>query len=135
MNRKQKMSIAVAGMVCMSLAVTAATANSLLMDTPLYTVRMEQASSNMNFLPTEVNSFTYITGNGYTLNHDVVGSCGATPLWTSPYTECTCVVSCWETCPCNPTCLPTCPETCNQPTCPETCEHTCRYTCEKPCIP
>ena len=135
MNRKQKMSIAVVGMVSVSLAVTVAAANPLLVGTPLYTVRMEQASSNMNFLPTEVNSFTYITENGYTLTHDVVGSCGGIPLWTSPYTECTCVVSCWDTCPCNPTCLPTCPETCDSPTCPYTCEHTCRYTCEKPCIP
>jgi hypothetical protein len=119
------------------LAVTFLSASSLAANTPLYTVRMEQASSKMHFLPIEVNGFTYTTEKGYHLNYDVMGYCGVEPLSTGktcdPETceietcdEPTCPWSCWQTCPytCSPTCPQTCPYTCDDPTC-ITCEPTC----------
>ncbi|KYK37620.1 MAG: hypothetical protein AYK19_00010 [Theionarchaea archaeon DG-70-1] len=103
-------------------------------DTPLYTVRMEQASSEMNFLSTEMNNFTYTTGNGYTLNYDVSGGCcnGGKLLGTCSNTQCG--PSCWNTCAgftCSgePTCSDTCPKW-------NTCHITCSgYTCVEPCVP
>lgn len=40
-------------------------------DTPLYTVRMEQACSKMHFLPAAVNEITYTTTKGYTLDYGI----------------------------------------------------------------
>ncbi|MBU7026897.1 MAG: hypothetical protein HXS48_08140 [Theionarchaea archaeon] len=56
MNRK-KVSIAVVSMAVAFLAVTCVTASPRTSNTPLYTFRMEQASSEMNFLPTAVRVF------------------------------------------------------------------------------
>lgn len=104
--------------------------------TPLYTVRMEQESNKMNFLPTEVNQFTYTAENGCTVLYEV-SLCGVHPLEEPTVPE-TCPNTCDDetcygpTCPetsCNTcsTCSSTC-NTCTQPTC-ETCEETCPYTC------
>lgn len=147
MDKKQKMSIAAVGVALVLFAVTAVAASAWTLNTPLYMVRMEKASNKMNFLPTAVTEFTYTTEKGYNLDYCVAGSCGVTPLattpistcdtcdtcWTCPFTVCTCLVSCGGTCP--ETCPNTCEYTCDDPTCYDTCEQTCRYTCEKPCIP
>lgn len=92
--------------------------------TPLYMVRMEQASSRMNFMPAEVNEFAYAAGAGYTLNYDVQGCCGGiTPdTWTFGST---CDGTCTE-----PTCADTCRLTCDDPTCEDTCPATCPLTCD-----
>ena len=112
---------------------------------PLYTFRMEQASSKMNFLSTTTSEFMYVTEKGYTLNNSVQGCCQVhldTGVWTCYYSTCggpTCVLTCPESChgTCNdPTCPDTCNPTCNDPTCPNTCgdthQHTCS-TCEETC--
>jgi hypothetical protein len=91
----------------------------------LYTVRMEQASNKMNFLPTAVNEFTLAAEKGYQLDYDSAGYCTVQPL--KPPTE---VETCPETCD-GETCGNTCPLTCNDPTCPATCSVTCD-TCTQP---
>lgn len=147
MDRK-KVLIAVASIALASLAITAVTASSLALNTPLYTLRMEQASSKMNFLPTAMNKFAYTTENGYNLDYEaLVEYCGAVPLGsvdtceiTCPFVSCevgtcsscsgyTCdATSCQPTCQssCGGTCWETCPWTCNQWTCPG-------FTCDGPC--
>jgi hypothetical protein len=98
---------------------------------------MEQQCSEMNFLPTPVNEFTFAAGEGYILEYAVFGEgCGITPLdtgvWTCYYSTCggdTCYLTCPESCygTCND---PTCPVTCDDPTCIYTCNHpTCDPTC------
>lgn len=122
---KKKWSFAVIGVVAVLFAVTFTTASSLA-GTPLYTVRMEQHSNNMNFLPTAVHGFTYTTENGYTLDYDVPKYCGGVvPLGT----DATCFPTCLNTCP--NTCDETCPNTCDY-TC-DTCEETCPFTCPITC--
>ena len=139
MDRK-KVLITVASIAMASLAITAVTASSLALNTPLYTLRMEQASSKMNFLPTAMNKFAYTTENGYNLDYEaLVGYCGAVPLGslytcevTCPYVTCvvgTCSSCSGYTCDatsCQPTCWYTCEWTCNQWTCPG-------FTCDGPC--
>lgn len=119
-TNKKQMPIAVVGI---ALALLAVTANSSLSITPLYTYRMEQASSEMNFLPTQRNSFVYSTEKGYNLNYDGK-SCYVNPFEEpTKYGETCPVTACPEptcsTCP-NTSCGHTC-DTCTQPTC-ETCE-------------
>ena len=128
MNRKQKVLVAVVSGVCISLVVSTVIASSLAAHAPLYTVRMEQASSKMNFLPTQVNTFTYVAENGYTLNYDIAGCEG---IRGEPTTGRTCEGTCYD-----PTCPLTCWSTCDDPTCGDTCPDTCPltcYTCEKTC--
>ena len=67
MNKKQVMYIVVVSITALFLAVVAVTAHSQPLNTPLYTFRMEQASGEMNFLPTEKNTFIYTSEKGYTL--------------------------------------------------------------------
>jgi hypothetical protein len=140
--------------VCIVLCVVAvAPATSLLADTPLYTVRMEQNSSEKHFLPTEVNEFSYNAEPGYTVTKEVSAYTGGatldTGVWTCEpntheftcktcntcltcescfhcETQDTCEPTC-ETCTntCESTCHATCPDTCANPTCPETCPNTC----------
>jgi hypothetical protein len=92
--------------------------------TPLYTYRMEQYSSKMHFLSSEVTAFTYTAEKGY--NVHVADSGG-------PLQEPTVPLTCPATC--SDTCLNTCPDTCDtcsitcQCTCPDTCESTCTGTC------
>jgi hypothetical protein len=114
--------------------------------TPLYTFRMEQASSEMHFLPTEVNGFSYAAEKGYTVNYDGAGVCcdfdSSTPNTTVPNqintmwitcTTCgptceTCILTC-DTCYC--TCWETCKCTCQGITCDfVTCDYTCEDTCD-----
>ena len=156
MNGKQKIAVIVFSVTLAVIAATTVKASSSISNTPLYTVRMEQASSGMNFLPTQVNEFTYITEKGYSVNYATLGYCGVSPFSTGDTCEpdtceletCedpTCPWTCWQTCSytCNPTCnsstcLNTCPSTCRTcpPTCPLTCEPTCReFTCVKTCAP
>lgn len=142
MNRK--IVAFIAGIALVSVAITAVTASSWV-NTPLYTVRMEQASSKMNFLPKTVEEFTYTVENGYTLSFNVAGYDGVSPLatWktcTGPTCDETVCIgtmcggyTCANTCPdtCNPTCNePTCPDTC-----PDTCQPTCPFTCDDPTCP
>lgn len=123
MNRK-KMSLAVIGVAIASLAVAAVTANSWTLYTPLYTMRMEQASNKMNFLPTEMNTFTYNTEKGYNLNYGTLRNSEDKPFYTFQ-TPWTCVFS---------TCVYTC-TTCDGPTCPVTCSYTCPDTFFCTCNP
>lgn len=118
--------------VAVVLAATVATANSWTLNTPLYTYRMEQASSKMRFLPTEQNTFNYTTEQGYTLEY-AVELRTRLPFDIPPTNEqrpCEWTV---ETCP--QTCLYTCPNTCDtcdtcyDPTC-DTCWDSCHViTC------
>ncbi len=118
--------------LCVATCITASSQTT----TPLYTYRMEQVSSKMNFLPTERTTFTYTTEKGSALNCDVSPCGDKTPLSTL-----------WQTCA--PTCLTVCPDTCDtcdtcvtfqgiatcascKPTCQLTCD-TCPWTCEDTC--
>jgi hypothetical protein len=126
MDRKKMLVVAlsVAGLFL----ACAVTARSPPTSTPLYTIRMEQASSEMNFLPTAVSTFTYTTEKGYDLPY--AGCCGVPPSSASEtYEDCTTIeITCWS---CWNTCLNTCPNTCR--TCPQTCPNTCTNTCPNTC--
>jgi len=136
----KKVLLSVTGGVVVLLAVACVTASSLAVSTPLYTVRMEQASSRMNFLPAEKNGFIYAAENGYNLNYEVTAYCGdMETLGKCTYNETTCAVTC-ETCETCETCpgMFTCENTSCQPTCPlgtcaATCAYTCPYTCDYSC--
>lgn len=140
MDRKKMLLVAVI-MVIASLAITCVTANSLTSNTPLYTLRMEQASSKMHFLPTAVNEFAFTAEKGYELTCDIEGNCSingydndANLLGTGAscvQTECnTCMTYCGQN-TCEYTCPATCPVTCGY-SCGGTC-HTCWETCGKTC--
>lgn len=126
----RKISLAVIGVVAVSCVVPFVTASSLT-STPLFTLRMEQMSSEKNFLPTEKNEFTYTSEKGFTLGYEISGySGGVNPLMTEGST-------------CNPTCnVKTCITclTCEScfhcvtvnPTCDDlTCQRTCNPTCDE----
>ncbi len=66
MKRKQGSLIVVGGALIL-LTATSLTGSLLLPSSPLYAVRMDQASSKMDFLPTEQNTFTYVAEDGYSL--------------------------------------------------------------------
>lgn len=100
------------------LVATAVCASNIPSTTPLYTVRMEQQSNDMNFLPTEMNEFTYTAEPGYTVTYNALECCSIHPLGPPP----TC-----EQNPCEWT-VDTCPYTCLY-TCPATCFNTCPNTC------
>jgi hypothetical protein len=118
MDKRQKLSLAGVGVILVLCTVTAVTARGWTLHTPLYRVRMEQASSEMNFLPTDMSTFTYTAEKGYTLDYCAAGGCGVVPLATGPVGTCE-----------------TCEYTCDDPTCPPVCLSTFRYTCTKPCQP
>ncbi|MBU7048191.1 MAG: hypothetical protein HXS54_17280 [Theionarchaea archaeon] len=135
MNGKQKMFIVVISLsltLCVVAAVSATTKRGS--DTPLYTFRMEQASSEKNFLPTERSTFAYSAKQGYTLVYDSAKECSCiTPLATGYNT---CQDTCPETCEddtCEETTCPNTCSTCTQPTCPATCPNTCLSTCPSTC--
>ncbi len=117
------MFVAVISVVVVSFAIACVSASPWASTTPLYAIRMEQASSKMSFLPTAVNSFTYTTEKGCTLTHDSSGCCGGTLL------EITSGRTCEGTC-IEPTCENTCPNTCSGSTCGSTCPNTCGATCD-----
>lgn len=76
MNRIQKRVLtAIVSVSMVSLALACVTASPSISTTPLYRYRMEQTSSKMSFLPTEMNEFTYTTEIGYTLNCGDVWEC------------------------------------------------------------
>jgi hypothetical protein len=112
MNGKQKTSIVVASIIVVSLAATCVTASSQTSNTPLYTFRMEEVSSEMNFLSTEVSEITYNTQNGYTLNYEFgPGMDNAYfPFWTRWGPTCRRCTMWWGSCPtgdylpCDPEC-------------------------------
>jgi hypothetical protein len=96
MNRKLLMFII--GIAFVSITVTAAvTAYSPLSHTPLYTVRMEQQSSGMHFLPTEMNSPTYTSEPGFDLDFEATAINGEDSELASGHASCiwTCV---WSGC-------------------------------------
>ncbi|KYK32712.1 MAG: hypothetical protein HXS48_05000 [Theionarchaea archaeon] len=114
MDKKQRILVALIGASIAFLAITAVTANSRASNTPLYTYRMEQQSSEMNFLPTERNTFTYETEGRCVLNSCGCGD-GAKPL--NPYTCGTCdEYYCDNPSLCYGTCHSTC-STCSGNTC------------------
>lgn len=125
MDRKLAL-IVVASTAFAVLTVATVTATPWISDTPLYAYRMEQASSKMNFLPTQVATFTYNAEKGYTLSYEAAGFCSAEPL--APTGEE--IETCWPECTTNEyTCPNTCEWTCFMSTCPvNTCSQTC-YTC------
>lgn len=153
MDKKRKwMSLAVVSAIAAFLAVTAVTAHSWnAANTPLYTFRMEQASSDMNFSPAALNNFTYTAQSGCNM-HPITGVCGGVePLEPPTYSTCdpekctptgsTCCGTCENTCvitciscvnTCNSTCVNTCGGTCVN-TCEYTCVSTC-YTCVDTCL-
>ena len=129
MKRNKLVSIGVIGIVIVSLAV-AVTATSLGSNTPLYTVRMEQASSKMNFLPTEMNEFTYTAEKGYTIDYDLQADYDYSVLpLGGPTCQHTCPYTCSLTCP-NGICQD---KTCGHPICQPTCGYTCEVTCPVIC--
>ena len=129
---KRKLSIAVISVTAI-LAVALVTATPLASKTPLYTYRMESASSKMNFLPTTMNSFIYTAEKGYTVYNNLECSeCGggASPLFLTCNT---CDLDLCDETICA-TCPATCPYTCGggstcSSTCPATCPATCPITC------
>lgn len=135
MDRK-KMSVVLTGGIVAFLAMTCITALPRMTSTPLYTVRMEQASSEMNFLPTEMNTYVYTAAKGYNLNCCITGRCSCSggdvnPLL--PYTCGTCdEYYCEEPTHCG-TCV-TCYSTC-QSSCGGTCSTCSGSTCEDTCYP
>jgi hypothetical protein len=103
------------------LAIACVTANTLTVDTPLYTYRMEQVSSQMNFLPVEANGFNYNSQNCCLLSYS---------------TGCTVPLDIPTTFPCKPTeetCLNSCGGTCSY-TCKVTECESCSFTCGSTCI-
>lgn len=89
-------------------AIAFVTASPRVSNTPLYTLRIERASSEMDFLPTKMNTFAYTTEKGCELNFEIGGGYqgDATPLstwyftceptcgyWTCPLSSC--VKPCW----------------------------------------
>ena len=145
--KKQNMAFAVVSIAVLC-AVTAVNANRIC-GTPLYTARMEQVSSKMNFLPTTVNDLVYTAKEGCTVMYGTgygaafkvpAGTCYNTCGDTCPATCETCYDTCGKTCPATcETCWDTCPVTGCTPcgdtlpeTCPDTCE-TCYNTCGNTC--
>ena len=129
MDRKTIL-ITVVSVSVVLLAVATVTASIRNANTPLYTLRMEQASSKMNFLPTEMTEFTYTTEEGYMMDHGA-GCCnGIYPNAETEYQ--TCRETCGSTCDTCETCLGTCPDTCPS-TCGSTCPNTCPNTCSNTC--
>lgn len=130
MKRKHNVLIAIVG-AALVLSAVSTVIGSQISSTPMYTVRMEQQSNKMHFLPTKMNEFTFTAESGYTLNRDVSGVCGE-PL------EVTVGRTCEGTCvgepTCSNTCMSTCPSTCGNTCSGSTCELSCGGTCEPTCF-
>jgi hypothetical protein len=126
MDKKASAAVACTGIL---LAMTVVTASSQ-EDTPLYTMRMEQASSEMHFLPSAVSEFTYTAEPGVVFSYAVTGYCGEPFYFTESPCEVTIGATCDSTCwpSCGYTCGSTCGFTCN--TCIATCGFTCNPTCD-----
>ena len=118
MDRKQ-IYLVVTSVVVVSLAACVSANFSI--SSPLYTVRMEEASSKMNFLPHGVTSFTYAAEEGYMITCNAGVYCHV--LHITSTSEPTCIL---------PTCDFTCQYTCAQTSCQTTC-YTCLETCPRTC--
>jgi hypothetical protein len=55
----------------------------------LYTYRMEQASSSMNYLPTEMNEILYTAKRGYKLNYELEAEKSSNPEFETLDPDCT----------------------------------------------
>jgi hypothetical protein len=99
MNRNQKIPMAVIGVVVTTFAISAVTASPGTLNTPLYTFRMEEASSEMNFLPKEQSPLVYTTGEGYHLNTSAPKYCDNMEALPMTYYQCwhTFGNECWYT--------------------------------------
>jgi hypothetical protein len=130
--------LAVMSVALVFLAVTAATAHPWTSpNTPLYTLRMEKASSEMNFSPAKGNGFAYTVEKGHTISYDVAEFYSDAELLAT--CKPSCVYSCTDTCggTCNSSCGETCPQTCVNTcdsTCVNTCDSTCVNTCPQTCV-
>lgn len=120
------------GIIAGSLVITAVTADSWVRsNAPLFTYRMEKASSEMNFSPTSINEFIYSAEEGYSLNCGGTDSLCFDPKPLGPTLR-TCEETCGDTCAtCQETCVSTCSSTCVNTcyTCVSTCPNTCVSTC------
>ncbi|MBU7028275.1 MAG: hypothetical protein HXS48_15190 [Theionarchaea archaeon] len=76
MNRSLRISVVVIGMAVLTVLASVAMASQQVTDTPLYTYRIEQASSKMNFLVTERNVYSYTAESGYELNYGTIRGWG-----------------------------------------------------------
>lgn len=125
MNRMQKRVLtAVVSVSMVSLALACVTASPSISTTPLYRYRMEQTSSKMSFLPTEMNNFTYTTEIGYTLNCGDVWECFNGAWGLSP--QCTRLMFYTGRVSCRGTC-----DTCGSVIlCLETCWDSCGFDCQ-----
>ena len=111
-------------------------------NTPLYTVRMEQACSKMHFLPSEMNEITYTAHQKYTFDYtipqmggkDITAQCTmfSTVDCTCFYYTCFFYTCTWPTCYYKTCIYDTCfYDTCFYETCYyETCNY---YTCWPHC--
>ena len=159
MNKKH-ITLLIVCSAALFVCAVAVSASSLAGYTPLYAVRMEQQSSEMSFLPTQMTGFAYDAENGFTVDYQASQYCGAELLSTAPgetfcstcFPECdtfewtcsgsyTCCItcffqSCWGTCYTCPGQGHTCDETSCQETCSTcddpTCPNTCWETCDDP---
>ena len=131
MNKKYFLAAVGAALV---LAAALVTAGSQAATTPLYTIRMEQQSNKMHFLPTAVTEFTYTTESGVILG--TVKGCIVKPLLTGEpicyLTGETCKATCSTCSTCSSTCGYTCGCSCGFTcdTCIATCGTTCNPTCD-----
>ncbi|MBU6997570.1 MAG: hypothetical protein HXS41_08590 [Theionarchaea archaeon] len=138
-DKKQKLGIVVILAVLVFSTVTFTAADFSTFFTPLYTVRMEQASSKMNFLSTPVNEFTYSTEGGQTFGYHITGrtcACWGDQTPQLPLTCNTCddyyceePTHCGTCVTCYSTCQDTCPNTCS------TCSTCSGSTCEPATCP
>ena len=124
----KKMLLAAISIVIILLAVTVVNASpGAIVNTSLFTYRMEQHSSEMSFSPAETNTFAYTAEKGFNLDYEVTGYIeDADPLADCSYYATTC----HRTCP--RTCKDTCPYTCGY-THWWSCKGTCRTCPYKPC--
>ena len=98
MNRNLKISIAVIGVAFSALLVSVVSASPRTSNTPFYTFRIEQASCKMSFLPTSMNTFTYSTRNGCTLNPKFVTDNSVVRVFDVDTYISTCQCTCYVTC-------------------------------------
>lgn len=107
-NNRRWMFIVVSALISLSIAVVTAIPGTT-STTPLYTYRIEQESSEMNFLPTPINEFTYTIENKYTLNYEVESYIDEEPCETQATCFETCTHLTWAQ---YPTCAVTCGLSC-----------------------
>jgi len=89
MDKSQKWVVTtVVGVILVYAAVVAASSQKSA-HTPLYTYRMEQASSTMNYLPTEMNEILYTAKKGYKLNYELETEKSSNPEFETLDLDCT----------------------------------------------